>query len=556
MRKWAPLAAVCLGTFMLLVDVTIVNVALPDMAVNLHTSFSSLQWVIDSYAVALAALLMGLGSLADLRGRRRVYLAGLAVFAAASLASGLAGSPGLLIAARGVQGVGGAAMFATTIALLNASYQGRDRGTAFGVWGAVAGGSAAVGPVLGGLLTETLSWRWIFFVNLPVSGVAIALTLAAFAADRSQATGRFDLAGVLAFTAGAAATTFGLVRASSVGWAADETIGLIAAGLAAFVVFVLIERRARQPLLQVSLLRRPAFAAIMIAALLLNAAAFAYLAYSSLWLQTVLGLSPVEAGLAGAAPLSLSAFVVSAAIGRFLHTSNPRWIIGGGMALVGAGALLQAGLGAGSAWTHLVPGLIVAGVGVGLATPTLVSSAMSAVPVRSGGMAAGAVNTMRQLGYAFGIAVLGSVFSARVGHVVAYQGARPAVAQAISGGQAQRLLAGLPAGQRDPLDQVVRAAAAAGLNGAFLLAGALGLAGSVIVLAAMRHRPSRPSSPGARQLDPVRVDASPADDGVGEGRPVDGVPVDRVPVDGGPVDDGTGEGATAQSTGATEGAPV
>ena len=546
MRKWAPLAAVCLGTFMLLVDVTIVNVALPDMAVNLHTSFSSLQWVIDSYAVALAALLMGLGSLADLHGRRRVYLAGLAVFAAASLASGLAASPGLLIAARAVQGVGGAAMFATTIALLNASYQGRDRGTAFGVWGAVAGGSAAVGPVLGGLLTETLSWRWIFFVNLPVSAAAIALTLAAFGADRSQATGRFDLAGVLAFTAGAAATTVGLVRASSVGWAAPATIGLIAAGLAAFVVFVLIERRARQPLLQVSLLRHPAFAAIMIAALLLNAAAFAYLAYSSLWLQTVLGLSPVEAGLAGAAPLSLSAFVVSAAFGRFLHASNPRWIIGGGMALVGAGALLQAGLSAGSAWTHLVPGLIVTGFGVGLATPTLVSSAMSAVPVHSGGMAAGAVNTMRQLGYAFGIAVLGSVFSARVGHVVAHQGGRPAVAQAISGGQAQRLLAGLPAGQRDALDQVVHAASAAGLNAAFLLAGALGLAGSVIVLAAMRRPPSRPASPGARRTAPARVAAS----------PVAASPVDDGSVDDGSVDDGPGEGATPRSTGATEGAPV
>ena len=397
------------------------------------------------YAVALAALLMGLGSVADLHGRRLVYLAGLAVFAAASLASGLATSPGLLITARAVQGAGGAAMFATTIALLNASYQGRDRGTAFGVWGAVAGGSAAVGPVLGGLITETLSWRWIFFVNLPVSAAAIVLTLAAFGADRSPAGGRFDLAGVLAFTAGAAATTVGLVRASSVGWAAAQTVGLIAAGLAAFVLFVLIESRARQPLLQVALLR-PAFAAVMIAALLLNAAAFAYLAYSSLWLQTVLGLSPVEAGLAGAAPMSLSSFVVSVAIGRFLHARNPRWIIAGGMALVGTGALLQAGLEAGSGWTHLVPGLIVAGVGVGLATPTLVSSAMSSVPVHSGGMAAGAVNTMRQLGYAFGIALLGSVFSARVAHVVTHRGGRPAVAQAISGGQAQRLLAGqLPA---------------------------------------------------------------------------------------------------------------
>ena len=347
MRKWAPLAAVCLGTFMLLVDVTIVNVALPDMAVNLHTSFSSLQWVIDSYAVALAALLMGLGSLADLRGRRRVYLAGLAVFAAASLASGLAASPGLLIAARAVQGVGGAAMFATTIALLNASYQGRDRGTAFGVWGAVAGGSAAVGPVLGGLLTETLSWRWIFFVNLPVSAAAIALTLAAFGADRRQATGRFDLAGVLAFTAGAAATTFGLVRASSVGWAADQTIGLIAAGLAAFVVFVLIERRARQT----------AAASLAAAPPGLRgdhdrraAAQRGGVRLPGLQLAVAADRARPEpgagrAGRGGAAvPVRLRG---QRGIGRFLHASNPRWIIGGGMALVGAGALLQAGLGGG-----------------------------------------------------------------------------------------------------------------------------------------------------------------------------------------------------------------
>ena len=208
--------------------------------------------------------------------------------------------------------------------------------------------------------------------------------------------------------------------------------------------------------------------------------------------------------------MSLSSFAVSVAIGRFLHARNPRWIIAGGMALVGAGALLQAGLGADSGWTHLVPGLIVAGVGVGLATPTLVSSAMSSVPVRSGGMAAGAVNTMRQLGYAFGIALLGSVFSARVAHVVAHRdGGRPVVAQAISGGQAQRLLPGQPAGQRDALGQVVHAASAAGLNGTFLLAGVLGLAGGLIALAGLRH-PARldPAGPDSARLDPAGPDSA------------------------------------------------
>ncbi len=318
MRKWAPLVAVCLGTFMLLVDVTIVNVALPDMAVDLHTSFSSLQWVIDSYAVALAALLMGLGSLGDLRGRRLVYLAGLAVFAAASLASGLATNASLLIAARAVQGVGGAAMFATTIALLNASYQGRDRGTAFGVWGAVAGGSAAVGPVLGGLLTETLSWRWIFFVNLPVSVAAVVLTLAAFGADHRQSLAGFDLAGVLAFSvSSAAATTFGLVRASEcrLGRGPDRGPHRGGAGLlrgvrpdrepgpaaAAASLALLLGRPSRSVRASPSLL------------LIFPLAAFAYLAYISLWLQSVRLMSPIQAG-AAFLPMSLAALLTSLTI--------------------------------------------------------------------------------------------------------------------------------------------------------------------------------------------------------------------------------------------------
>src|SRR3978361_984556 len=169
-RKWSPLVAICTGTFMLLVDVTIVNVALPDMAADLTTTYSQLQWVVDIYALALAALVLGAGPLADLSGRRRIFLGGLVLFALSSLACGLAPNAGFLIAARGIQGIGGAAMFATTIALINSTYEGRDRGTAFGVWGAVVGAAAAIGPILGGALTE-LSWRWIFFVNLPTCGV-------------------------------------------------------------------------------------------------------------------------------------------------------------------------------------------------------------------------------------------------------------------------------------------------------------------------------------------------------------------------------------------------
>ena len=323
---------------------------------------------------------------------------------------------------------------------------------------------------------------------------------------------RLDLAGLASFTAGATAATYGLIRASADGWAAASTIGLLALGVLAFAAFAVIEHRSTQPLLDMSLFRQPTFTGIMIASLLLNAAAFAYLAYSSLWLQTVLQLSPVKAGLVGAAPMSLAAFTVSAAVGRFLHTANVRWIIGGGLLLVGLGALLQARLGQQASWPVLTPGLIIAGIGVGLATPTLVSSAMSAVPPGRGGMAAGAVSTVRQLGYAFGIAVLGSVFSARMTHVLAVRGGAPSVAAAIAGGQAQAVLAHTPAGRRGALHELVQMASASGLNAVFLVAGLLGAAGGLAAVALIR-RPRPAVSPAPPDQ---RVESAPAEPGAGQ----------------------------------------
>ncbi|WP_255360450.1 MFS transporter, partial [Frankia sp. EI5c] len=227
MRKWLPLVAICLGTFMLLVDITIVTVALPDIAVSLDASFSDLQWVMDIYALALAALLLGVGALADLWGQRRVCLGGLVLFAVASLACGLAPGAGALVAARGLQGIGGAAMFATTMALIASTYRGRDLGVAFGAWGAVNGAAAAVGPVLGGLLTEHLSWRAIFLVNLPLSVVAVALTLAYVTEFRRPSGARVDLAGTVTFTVSAAALVYGLIRAGEHGWGAAGTLSLL-----------------------------------------------------------------------------------------------------------------------------------------------------------------------------------------------------------------------------------------------------------------------------------------------------------------------------------------
>ena len=507
MRKWSPLVAICLGTFMLLVDVTIVNVALPDMARDLGTSFAALQWVVDAYALALAALLMGIGSIADIGGHRRMYLAGLVLFAVSSLACGLAPDPSVLIAARVVQGVGGAAMLATTFSLINANYAGRDRGTAYGMWGAVAGASAAIGPIVGGLLTQGLSWRWIFFVNLPVSVIAIVASLLVLSGDRPDRQQRVDVPGMAVFTVAAAAVTFAMIRAGDDGWLSGAVLGLFALGLVALAGFAAIELRSAHPLLDLSLFANRSFVGVVLAALVLNFAAFANFTYTSIWLQSLLELSPIQAGLTGL-PMSVFAFGASAVIGRFLHRSAPGPIIAAGLMLIGAGALMSAVLvHSGSSWPALIGGFVVTGVGVGLTTPTLASSAMAAVSPQRGGMAAGTVNTARQLGFAFGIAVLGSVFASRAAHSLTGRGVSDAsgVARALAGGQTRTVIGSVPAAQRPDVLSAVHAAFASGLDAAFGVAGLIGVLAGVLVLVLVRPRVPRQPVPQA-EVAAVRSD--------------------------------------------------
>ena len=495
MRKWLPLFSVALGAFMLLIDVSIVNVALPAMTASLHASFTQLQWVIDVYALALAALLLGLGSVSDLVGRKPVYIIGLVVFALASLAAGLASDTTTLIIARGIQGIGGAAMFATTIALLGSSYEGRDRALAFGVWGAVNGAAAAAGPIIGGLLTQALSWRWVFFVNLPVSVLAIAVSVRVLPAERRRGGARIDIPGILAFTVAAGTVTAALTRASENGWTSSTTLGLLAASAASGAAFLAIEARSRRPVLEVSLLRRASFSGLLAAALLYSIAAFAYLAYESLWLQSVRGLSPVQTGLA-LTPLALSALFVSLAAGRWLHAVEARWRIAGGLGLIGAGAIAQANLGAGSSWPALLPGLLLTGIGVGFATGALATAALATVPANRGGVASGALNTARQLGYALGIAALGLICKAAVADSLSGAvGVRhaAAAARAITGGQAQTLLARAPVRERASVIHAIHAAFAHGLNVTLLAAGGAGLAAAAIVVVTLTRSVPAPS---------------------------------------------------------------
>ena len=367
-------------------------------------------------------------------------------------------------------------MFATTVALLSVTYSGKDRGVAFGVWGAVNGAAAAAGPIVGGLLTEHLGWRWIFLVNLPVSLLAVWFTVRGVTESKGRTDARFDLPGTVAFTLSAAAVTFALIRGGEAGWTAASTLTAFGISAVALLVFVFVERATDHPMLDLRLFRSVSFSTLMIAAVLGQAAAFAYLPFVTVWLQQFLGKGPVDAGLLGALPMSVAAFVVAAFAGRLLQRIAPRWTLGVGLLLVGAGDLLQARLTATSPATALIPGLIVAGVGVAMVLPVLASAALAAAPPERSGMASGAVNTFRQLGFALGVAVFGAVFSHRL------------------------------AAHRDP-----RAGVADALDQTLLVAGLLALAAGVLVLLFVR-RPAGPA-PAESGGDRAQVRLDPAASG-------------------------------------------
>ncbi|MEE6258380.1 MFS transporter [Plantactinospora sonchi] len=464
MRKWCPLVAVGLGAFMLLVDVTIVNVALPAMSADLGTSFGGLQWVVDMYALALAALLLGAGTVADRLGHRRVYVGGLGLFALASLGCALAPSTGLLITGRAVQGIGAAAMFATTLALLGTTYHGRDRALAFGVWGAVNGAAAAAGPIIGGLLTEHLGWPWIFAVNVPVAVLAIVITLLTVAPGHGRGHRRLDPLGMLTFTVAAGAATYGLIHSGEAGWSEPGSWAPLLLAALALLAFVAVERRTAEPMLDLGLFRNRTFVGLIVAGALLSLSAWAMFPYASIWMQDRLGLGPVGTGLV-IMPMSLVSFVVPLLMGRFGHGVPARWSVSVGLLLIGVGDLLQARVHADSGAEVLIPGMVCVGLGAGLALPPLSSALLGAVPRERAGMAGGALNSARQLGLAIGVAVLGSVFAAADG----------------------------PAG---PAADVATA-----LNTSYLLAGALGLVGAVLAFALVRSGrrpgPATRETPGA-----------------------------------------------------------
>jgi EmrB/QacA subfamily drug resistance transporter len=413
-RKWWTLVAVCTGVFMLLLDVTIVNVALPDIEKSLGASLSQLQWVVDAYALSLAALLLTAGSVADRIGRRAVFAAGIVVFTAGSLLCGVAGDPTFLAVARAFQGVGGAIMFATSLALLSTAFQGRERGTAFGVFGAVTGVAVAVGPVLGGAITSGLTWRWIFFVNIPVGVFALAATLLKVQESHDPQARRVDYVGFVTFSLGLAALVYGLIRSNEAGWGSTTVVGSLVLAAVLLGAFVAAEYVQREPMFDLSLVRVPTFVGGLISAFGISASLFALLTYIVLYVQNMLGYSAIEAGIRFL-PLTGAIFLTAGIAGRLSARVPTRLLIGPGFVLIAIGLLLMHGLDVGSDWTALLPGMIVAGVGAGLINVPLASTAVAVVEPARAGMASGVNATFRQVGVATGIAALGAIFSHALG---------------------------------------------------------------------------------------------------------------------------------------------
>jgi EmrB/QacA subfamily drug resistance transporter len=495
-RKWRVLVVVCVAIFMLLLDITVVNVALPDMQRELHTSFTELQWVVDAYALLLACCMLNAGSLGDLLGRKRVFAAGVALFTVASALCGAATTPLFLILARGAQGIGGAIMFAVSLAIVSQEFHGRERGTAFGIWGATVGAAVAIGPLVGGALTTGLGWRWIFFVNLPIGAACVAGTLRELRESRDEGHGGFDLAGFATLTAGLFAVVLALLRGNDWGWSSGRTAGLLAGGAALLLLFGVVETLQESPMFDLSLFRIPTFAGAQLVAFAIAAGLFSQFLYLTLYLQNVLGLSALAAG-ARFLPLSVVSFVVAPLAGRLSARLPIRLLIGLGMTLVGVALLLMWGVHSSSGWTTLLPGFVVGGIGVGMVNPPLAATAVSVVEPRRAGMASGINNTFRQVGIATGIAALGAVFQSRIGSELSSRVAGPTaeLSRAVASGATQRALQAVPAGARPHVAAAARQAFISGLNDLLLVAALVSFAGAVAGFLLVRRGDFVPSAP-------------------------------------------------------------
>jgi EmrB/QacA subfamily drug resistance transporter len=410
-KKWWTLAAVAFGLFMIMLDNTVVNVALPSIERDLHISISELEWIVTAYALTFAALLITGGKLADLYGRRRIFVVGLLVFTLSSLACGLAPSAGFLIGARAVQGVGAAMMNPATLSIITATFPPKQRGQAIGIWAGVSAMALAIGPLAGGLIVDNINWNWIFFVNVPVGALGIVASQLFITESRDTSREQsIDLPGLATSGLGLFALSYALIEGNRRGWSSAEIVGLFAAAAVLLVGFVLLERHQRLPMLDLSLFKIGAFTGANIVALLVSLGMFGVFFFVSLYVQNILRYSPTKAG-ATFLPMTLLIIVVAPIAGRLSDRIGSRWLMGAGMTIVGISLLLYQRVGLHSTFWTLLPAMLLGGIGMAMTMSPMTSAAMGSVPIDKAGVGSGVLNSFRQVGGSLGIAAIGAILA-------------------------------------------------------------------------------------------------------------------------------------------------
>jgi EmrB/QacA subfamily drug resistance transporter len=411
-RKWWTLVAVSFGLFMIMLDNTIVNVALPTIQASLHLKISELEWVVTGYALTFGAFMLTGGKLADLFGRRLMFVAGLVVFTASSLACGLANGPEVLIAARVVQGLGAAMMNPATLSIITVTFPPRQRGTAIGIWAGVSALALAIGPLVGGVITERINWNWIFFINVPVGvlGIAAALVLIDESRDTSQDR-RADVPGLATSTLGLFSLSYGLIEANTYGWTSGRILASFAVAVVALAAFVLLEQSQRLPMLDLALFRNVGFTGANTVMLLVGLAMFGVFFYVSLYVQQILGWSAIQAG-ASFLPWTLLIVLIAPQAGRLSDRIGPRPFVAGGMVVLTASLIWFSRVGAHASFWNLLPGMLLGGVGMSSAMAPTTAAAMQSVRPEQAGVGSAVLNSMRQVGGSLGIAIMGAIVAA------------------------------------------------------------------------------------------------------------------------------------------------
>jgi EmrB/QacA subfamily drug resistance transporter len=504
-RKWWTLAAMCFALFMIMLDNTVVNVALPSIQDDLGASLSSLEWTVNAYTLSFAVLLVTGGRLGDIFGRRRVFLAGVVVFAGSSALIGFAPDQGWLVAGRALQGVGAAFMMPGTLSIISNTFPPAERGRAIGTWAGVSALALAIGPAVGGALTEYVSWRAIFFLNLPVAIGAVIVTLFAVRESLDKTVSRrVDFAGIATLTVGLTALVLALVEGNAWGWGSPEIVALLVTAVVGLVAFGFVEARGKVPMVQFEFFRSRTFLGANAVAFIVSFAMLAMFFFIALYLQNILGYDALEAGIRFLP--STAVIIVAAPIaGRLADRIGPKPLMVAGLALAAISLWMQSNVTASSGYSDLLVPFIIMGLGMGLTMSPMSTAAMNAVTAEKAGGASGILSMSRMVGGTFGVAAIGALFQSlardRLSEDLAPLGLAPGqrerIAEAMGSGQAREALQGLSPTQVDQATAAIRDSFVHGLSGSLKLSAAVAAAGVALALLLIERRAGHGASHAA-----------------------------------------------------------